>query len=149
MIRAAMRLGCAALLALTAWAQGDGQAPPPARRTVFSVRYVAKGAVYIDAGSAEGILPGMIIEISRHETGAAALERERVATAVVTAVATASAVCEIQSKALDPVTGDEASLSSADEMTRVRADVNQGRRHYQIGRASCRERCRSRWSPYH
>src|SRR5256885_10698173 len=21
--------------------------------------------------------------------------------------------------------------------------------HYEIGRASCRERCRSRWSPYH
>jgi hypothetical protein len=130
MIRAALRLGCAAALAVAASAQGDGQALPPARRTVFSVRYVAKGAVYIDAGSAEGILPGMIIEISRHETGAAALERERVATAVVTAVATASAVCEIQSKALDPVTGDEASLSSADEVTRVRADVNQGRRHY-------------------
>ena len=130
MTRAALRLGCAAALAVTAWAQGDGQAPPPARRTVFSVRYVAKGAVYIDAGSGEGITPGMVVEISRHETGAAATDRERVATAVVTAVATASAVCEIQAKLLNPATGDEASLSSADEMTRVRADVNQGRRHY-------------------
>ncbi len=43
--------------------------PAPARRTVFSVRYVAQGAVYIDAGSAEGIAPGMIVEISRHERG--------------------------------------------------------------------------------
>lgn len=119
-------------MGLTAWAQAqtDAPAPPPERRTVFSVRYIAQGAVYIDAGSNEGIVPGMIVEISRRGAGAAAIDRQRVATTVVTAVATASAVCEIQSKALDPATGDDASLSSADEMTRVRTDVNQGRRHY-------------------
>jgi len=132
MIRAAVRFGCAAALALTAWAQAqtDAPAPPPERRTVFSVRYIAQGAVYIDAGSNEGIVPGMIVEISRRGAGAAAIDRQRVATTVVTAVATASAVCEIQSRMLDPATGDEASLSSADEMSRVRTDVSQGRRHY-------------------
>ena len=107
-----------------------GQAPAPARRTVFAVRYVTQGAVYIDAGSADGIAPGMIVEISRHEAGAAVLDRQRVATGVVTAVATSSAVCEIQSKALDPEKGDEALLSAADEVGRVRADLNQARRRY-------------------
>ena len=119
--------GCVAAWGQT---QSPDQAPAPARRTVFSVRYVAQSAVYIDAGSAEGIIPGMIVEISRRAAGAAVVDRQAVATAVVTAVATASAVCEIQSKTLDPAKGDEARLSSADEMSRVRADVNQGRRHY-------------------
>jgi hypothetical protein len=113
-----------------AQAQASSQAPAPVRRTVFSVRYVARGAVYIDAGSGEGILPGMIVEISRVEPGAAAVDRKAVATAVVTAVATTSSVCEIHSKVLDPAKGDEARLSDADELSRVRADVNQGRRHY-------------------
>jgi len=123
---------CAAAVALVGWAQtttGE-QTPAPVRRTLFSVRYVAQGAIYIDAGSSEGIVPGMIIEISRHAAGAALLDRQAVAIAAVTAVATASAVCEIQSKTLDPEKGDEARLSAADELSRVRADVNQGRRHY-------------------
>jgi len=131
MIRAALRFSCAALaLAAPAQPQTKAPAPPPERRTVFSVRYIAQGAVYIDAGTNEGIVPGMIVEISRHGAGAAAIDRQPVATTVVTAVATASAVCEIQSKSLDPAAGDEARLSAADEMTRVRTDVNQGRRHY-------------------
>jgi hypothetical protein len=120
------------VLALAAWGQTAAapQSPVSGRRTTFTVRYVAQGAVYIDAGSADGIVAGMIIEISRLEPGAAAIDRKPVATAVVTAVATASAVCEIQSKKLDPLKGDEARLSDADEMTRVRTEVNQGRRHY-------------------
>jgi len=118
-----------AVCAPLSWGQTQN-APAPARRTVFTVRYVAQGAVYIDAGSAEGIVPGMVVEISRTEAGGAVIDRKPVATAVVTAVATTSAVCEIQSKALDPVKGDEASLAAADEMNRVRTDVNQGRRHY-------------------
>ena len=129
-----MLIGCcwAAAVAVAAWGQNQSpdQAPAPARRTVFSVRYVAQSAVYIDAGSAEGIIPGMIVDISRHAAGAAVVDRQAVATAVVTAVATASAVCEIQSKTREPAKGDEAELSSADEMNRVRTDVNQGRRHY-------------------
>ena len=28
-------------------------------------------------------------------------------------------------------------------------DESEIRDHYEIGRASCREKCRSRWSPYH
>jgi hypothetical protein len=114
------------VLALVAWGQG----PAPARRTVFTVRYVAQGAVYIDAGTAEGIVPGMVVEISRAEAGGAAIDRMPVATAVVTAVATTSAVCEIQSKTVDPLKGDEARLAAADEMNRVRTDVNQARRRY-------------------
>ena len=128
----AKALGAAALLvflssALPAQSQN---APAPARRTVLSVRYVAQGAVYIDAGSAEGIVPGMVVEITRLAPGAAAVDRKAVATAVVTSVSTASAVCEIQSKTLEPVKGDEARLGAADEIGRVRSEVNQGRRHY-------------------
>src|SRR5664279_2694571 len=132
MTPALMRSCCLAAVAFAGWAQTQtgGQAPAPARRTAFSVRYVAQGAVYIDAGSADGIVPGMIIEISRNAAGAAALDRQAVATGVVTAVTSASAVCEIQSKTLDPAKGDEARPSAADEMSRVRADVHQARRHY-------------------
>jgi len=126
-----MRCCVVAVLALAGRGQTlTGEAPAPARRTVFSVGYVAQGAVYIDAGSAEGIVPGMIVEIARHQAGTAAVSRQPVATAVVSAVATASAVCEIQSKVLEPAKGDEARLSAADEMSRVRADVSQARRHY-------------------
>jgi len=121
-----------AALALAGWGQGQAteHATEAARRTVFSVRYVAQGAVYIDAGSCDGIVPGMVVEISRLEAGGAAVDRQTVATAVVTAVATTSSVCEIQSKTLDPVKGDQARLSTADETNLVRADVSQARRHY-------------------
>ena len=108
----------------------EAAAPAPARRSVLTVRYVAQGSIYIDAGSSEGILPGMIVEVTRLAPGAAAVDRKPVAMAVVTAVATTSAVCEIQSKTLEPVKGDEARLSAADEIGRVRTEVNQGRRHY-------------------
>src|ERR1035437_1192578 len=104
--------------------------PAPARRVVFSVGYVTQTAVYIDAGSAEGIAPGMIIEISRRAAGDAAVDRKAVATAIVTAVATAAAVCQIESKPLAPARGDEARLSASDELNRVRTDVRQARRHY-------------------
>ncbi len=123
-----MRFSCGLLLAWTAWAQT--QMPAPARRTGFSVRYVAQDAVYIDAGSAEGILPGMVVEISRLRQGAAEIERMPVAIALVTAVASTSAVCEIRTRTAEPAKGDDARLSDADELSRVRADVNQGRRHY-------------------
>ncbi len=131
-IQGASRLALlwAAAVMTPVWAQTQAGEPAPARRTVFSVRYVAREALYIDAGSAEGIVQGMILEITRKAPGAAAIDREKVATVVVTAVASASAVCEIQAKAQEPATGDEARLSSADEMSRVRAEVNQGRRHY-------------------
>ena len=78
MIRRAIRFSCGVVLAWAAWAQTQSgvQAPAPARRTVFSVRYVAQDAVYIDAGSAEGIAPGMIVEISRLAAGAAAIDRQ-------------------------------------------------------------------------
>jgi hypothetical protein len=46
-----------ALVVCAAWGQTQS-APAPARRTIFTVRYVAQGAVYIDAGTAEGIVPG-------------------------------------------------------------------------------------------
>ncbi len=132
MIRRAIRCCCGVMLTWGAWAQTQSaaQAPAPARRTIFSVRYVAQDAVYIDAGSTEGIAPGMVVEISRLAAGAAEIDRQPVATALVTAVATGSAVCEIRSKTLTPAKGDEVKLSDADEISRVRADVNQGRRHY-------------------
>lgn len=126
------RLWMYCVVAMASWGQSQTgeSAPAPVRRTVFSVGYVTQGAVYIDAGSEEGIVPGMVIEIARRQAGAATVDRQTVATAVVTAVATASAVCEIESKTLDPVKGDEAHLSAADEINRVRTDVRQARRHY-------------------
>ena len=34
-------------------------------------------------------------------------------------------------------------------MNTLRLEVGRGRERAQIGRASCRKECRSRWSPYH
>lgn len=132
MMRMALRCCCGAVLAYAACAapQTDGQTPSPARRTVFTVNYVTQTAIYIDAGANDGIAPGMVVEIWRLNAGAALVDRVPVATTVVRAVATTSAVCEIQSRTLDPVQGDQAGLSNADELSRVRSDVNQGRRHY-------------------
>jgi hypothetical protein len=134
MMRVVLGCWCGALLAWTGWSQTESQtgatAPAAPRRTTFSVTYVAKGAIYIDAGSGDGIAAGMLVQISRLEPGAASVDRKAVAMAVVTAVAGTSAACEIRSQTLEPAKGDEARLSDADEMSRIRTDVNQGRRHY-------------------
>jgi hypothetical protein len=103
-------------------------APPP--KSVFHVGYVASGAVYIDGGSTDGLAEGMTLIITRHEPGDAALSATPVATVVITALASKSAVCEIRSKSVAPLKGDEARLLEADEVSRVRREVNQARRRY-------------------
>lgn len=100
------------------------------QRTRFHVRYVAQGAVYIDGGAADGLGEGMTVDLSRREPGAAVLSAKPVGRAVITAVATRSAVCELQSKAREPLEGDDARLSIQDETARLRAEAAKARRRY-------------------
>ncbi len=105
-------------------------AQTPERRTIFQVRYVAQGAVYIDGGTADGLSEGMTVDLSRREAGAPVLSAKPIGRAVITAVATRSAVCELQSQVLQPSEGDEARLSIQDESARLRAEAAKARRHY-------------------
>lgn len=100
------------------------------RRAVFHVQYVAEGAVYIDGGTADGLAEGMTVDLSRRAPGAAALSAQVVAHAVIKAVASQSAVCELQAKMLEPLAGDEARLTNQDEVARVRTEAAKARRHY-------------------
>ncbi len=106
----------------------EGQ--PSERRTVFHVRYLTQGMVYLDAGSADGLAEGMAVDLTRREPGDAAMASLSVGRAVIVAVATQSAVCELQSQTLDPLQGDEARLSNEDEVARVRAAVAKARRPF-------------------
>jgi len=101
-----------------------------AQRSVFHVKYVAHDSVYIDAGTADDLVEGMTVDLTRRPPGAALVETKVVGTAVIRAVATTSAVCEIISKNMPPAPGDEARLSNAGEVTRVRAEIAKGNRKY-------------------
>jgi len=75
-------------------------------RGTFHIKYVAEGAVYIDAGRAAGIAEGMKLTVRRGDQGVAELQ--------VVNAAQASAVCEIRSSTAELQAGDAAILSSED-----------------------------------
>jgi len=75
-------------------------------RGTFHIKYVAEGAVYIDAGRAAGIAEGMKLTVRRGDQGVAELQ--------VVNAAQASAVCEIRSSTAELQAGDAAVLSSED-----------------------------------
>lgn len=106
------------------------QTESPAARTLFRVKQVAAGVVYIDGGTADGLQEGMRLELVRRPPGAALIEVRRIGTAVILALATQSAVCELRDLQLDAQPGDEARLSPQDAEARQRAEIASGRRRY-------------------
>ncbi len=110
------------LLASLAAAQED--------RTVFRVKHVAQGVVYLDGGSAHGLAAGMRLDLRRLEPGEAKMAVREVGTAVVLSVATQSALCEVDTKQLEPAVGDEARLSEADATARQMGQLAGQRRRY-------------------
>jgi hypothetical protein len=86
-------------------------------RTVFHVRYVAAGAVYIDAGREAGLAEGFRLTIKRKAPGQAEMEARDLGEVAIVSIASASAVCEIKSKTADFEVGDLAYLSPADSET--------------------------------
>ncbi|MBI1787323.1 MAG: hypothetical protein HYR60_07205 [Acidobacteria bacterium] len=86
----------------------------------FRVKYVASGAVYLDAGRDAGLAEGRRLTVKRLKPGEAELSASLVGEIVVTSVAASSAVCEIHSKKVDFEIGDLAFLSPQDaEMVRM------------------------------
>jgi len=98
----ALALGCVLLRAQEDSAKG-GQI-----RTSFQLKYVAEGSVYLDAGTRAGLAQGMKLTVRRKG------EEGVVAELVVTAVAEASAVCDVKSNNGQLKVGDVAELSPDD-----------------------------------
>ena len=106
-------------------------------RVVFTVKYVAEGAAYLDGGRSSGLTEGMKLEIRedvKASPGAAATEaaagspaagaeagggKKVVAELEVISVAESSAVTEIKSSAREVKKGDLAYLSAADQAALV------------------------------
>ena len=126
---------CASVLCTPAWTQSESQNPPapPAEEapaasipavsilpTTFRVKYVAEGTVYLDAGHAAGLAPGMKLTIRRPSQTAVstdAVETQAptvVAELVVLTAAESSSVCEVQSPTGEIHPGDLAYLSQED-----------------------------------
>jgi len=101
-----------------------------ARQSLFHVQYVARDSIYIDGGTADDLTEGMTVELRRRPPGSAEVEARVVGTAIIRAVATSSAVCELVSTTMPPALGDEARLSDAAEAARARGDITKGSRKY-------------------
>jgi hypothetical protein len=109
----------ALLLAITA-VSASAQIPPAAdQRREFRIRQIAAGTVYLDAGSAAGLAEGMHLELTRRPPGAALTEAVTVGRVKVVSVATATALCEIESAEIPPARDDIATLLPADEQMRT------------------------------
>lgn len=97
-------------------------------RGQFRVRQVAGGIVYLDSGSESGLLEGMKLELRRLQAGAPLMSAEHLGTGIVTAVASATALCELQQGTKPVFPGDIALMSAADtQMLELIATKSKGR----------------------
>ena len=89
-----------------------------AQKTIFHIKYIAQGAVYLDGGRAEGLHEGQKLIVKRH-VATPVNEPDKpsipapsgvVAELNVVSIAEASAVCEIVSSTEDLQVGDAASI---------------------------------------
>lgn len=78
-------------------------------RTVFRIKYVAEGAVYLDGGQNDGLIKGMKLKTSRPDSGTVGATVE-IAELVVSSVASTSAVCDIVYATQPIQAGDVANL---------------------------------------
>jgi hypothetical protein len=116
-----LALGCILLRADEEGAK-DGQV-----RTSFQLKYVAEGSVYLGAGSRAGLAQGMKLTVRRKG------EEGVVAELVVTAVAEASAVCEVKSVNGQLKVGDVAELSPEDvQGVQVAMSASHARKYAQV-----------------
>src|SRR5581483_3479862 len=93
----------------------EGQAPGV--RTTYVVKQVASGAVYLDGGSNDGLKEGMRLKVWRLAPGDPQSKRQAIGDLTVTAVASLSAVCELQKTGAHVESGDTAELSYEDQQT--------------------------------
>jgi hypothetical protein len=105
-----------------------GQANEP--RTLFRVKYVAAGAVYLDGGRDAGLTEGMKLTVTRpapQPEGGPPLD---IAGLEVTAVAATSAACVLREPREDVVPGDQAHLSTEDVETIRASKTSAGARQF-------------------
>lgn len=101
--------------------------------TEFEVRYVATGAVYLSGGREEGLQEGFHLTVRRRTPGEPTLSAKMVARIIVSAVASHSAVCEIESAEMEPQSGDIAQVASADlESIQALRQSSTARRYAQV-----------------
>ena len=96
------------LVVSSAWAQ------LPEVRTIYHVKQIASGAVYLDGGSNDGLNEGMHLKVTRLVPGEAQMSSKEIGEITVTAVASISAVCEVKDPAAVIQVGDAAELSAED-----------------------------------
>jgi len=125
------RASFALMLLATGALVASGQETEP--RTVFQVRYVAAGAVYIDGGREAGLAEGFRLTIKRKAAGQAEMEAQPLGEVTVISTASASAVCEIKTKTGDFQVGDLAYLSIEDaEIVRMLATSKDSHKYAQV-----------------
>ena len=108
-----------------------GQSTEP--RTLFRVKYVAEGAVYLDGGRNAGVSEGMKLIVKRDAGTSSDGPSQVVAELVVTAVAAASAACEVKNSTEEVNPGDQAYLSPEDtEIIRAMKSSEGGRKYAQV-----------------
>jgi len=100
-------------------------------QTRFGIKYVAEGAVYLNAGRAAGLAEGQKLTVRRndpqHPEGRAIAEIE------VVSVASSSAACQIRTSTEAVQIGDEAQLSADDaEVLRKARAVEESRKYAQV-----------------
>ena len=83
-------------------------------RTRFTVKYVAEGVAYLNAGRGAGLAPGMTLWVRRMVNTPAGKQSEIVAELKISSVAQNSAVAEVHERAQPLHTGDLAYLSQSD-----------------------------------
>jgi hypothetical protein len=122
-------LAVVGLLAAATAGLGEDAGP----RTVFQVRYIAAGAVYIDGGRDAGLAEGYHLTIKRKKPGEAEMEARILGEAVIVSIASTSAVCEIKSKEAEFEVGDLAYLSPQDaDVVRMLATSRDSHKYAQV-----------------
>lgn len=113
-----------------------GRVDDPNLRTIFKVKYVADGVVYLDGGKAQGLAEGMKLEIvdtklpAKQGDSANTADPRVVAELEVTAVAEMSAVTDIHQPKRPVKVGDLAYLSSSDAQAMVQQRTLSATRQY-------------------
>lgn len=108
-----------------------GQSSKP--RTLFRVKYVAEGSVYLDGGRNAGLSEGMKLTVSRDAGTPAGGSPRVIAELEITAVAAASAACEVKNSREDVKPGDQVYLSTQDgEMIQAMKSAEAGKKYAQV-----------------
>ncbi len=108
-------------------------------RSIFRVKYVAEGVVYLDGGRGAGLEKGQRLTIKRTGLselpggGASEVRATRILGEVeVVSLAETSAVCEIRKQSDQLAIGDLAYLSNEAVETRLRQQIAAGARRYPV-----------------